>query len=110
MQNWYENKLKNLPIVFHSQVGNVKHSFWMISILLKDSDERNKIRIHLKENGIETRPTFHPVHLMPMYFEDGLSLPVAEDLGSRGINLPSYPDLNESDVEFICNQIKGFYK
>ena len=82
----------------------------MISILLKDSDERNNIRYHLKENGIETRPTFHPVHLMPMYFVDGLSLPIAEDLGSRGINLPSYPDLTESDVDYICNQLKDFYK
>ena len=107
---WYEEKLKNLPVVFHSQVGNVKHSFWMISILLKDSDEREKIRFHLKENGIETRPTFHPVHLMPMYFEEGLSLPVAENLGSRGINLPSYPDLKETDIEFICKKIKEFFR
>ncbi len=110
ISKWYEEKLKNLPVVFHSQVGDVKHSFWMISILLKDSDEREKIRFHLKKNGIETRPTFHPVHLMPMYFEKDLSLPVAEELGSRGINLPSYPELLESDVDFICNKIKEFYK
>ncbi len=107
---WYEEKLRSLPVTFHSQVGDVKHSFWMISILLKDSDEREKIRFHLKQNGIETRPTFHPVHLMPMYFEKGLSFPVTENLGSRGINLPSYPELDENDVDFICNQIKEFYK
>lgn len=106
----YEEKLRSLPVTFHSQVGDVKHSFWMISILLKDSDEREKIRFHLKQNGIETRPTFHPVHLMPMYFEKGLSLPIAENLGSRGINLPSYSELDENDVDFICNQIKEFYK
>lgn len=107
---WYEEKLKNLPVLFHSQVGNVKHSFWMVSILLKDSEERNAVRLLLKDNGIETRPTFYPVHLMPMYFEKGLSLPVAEELGSRGINLPSYPELSEIDVDFICNKIKEFYK
>ena len=82
----------------------------MVSILLKDSEERTKIRLHLKENDIETRPTFHPVHLMPMYFEKELLLPVAENLGSRGINLPSYPGLNKEDVDYICNQIKTFYK
>lgn len=107
---WYEEKLKNLPVLFHSQVGNVKHSFWMVSILLKDSEERNAVRLLLKDNEIETRPTFYPVHLMPMYFEKGLSLPVAEELGSRGINLPSYPELSEIDVDFICNKIKEFYK
>lgn len=108
--SWYENKLNNLPIVFHSQVGDVKHTFWMVSILLKDSSEREKIRHHLKETGIETRPTFHPVHLMPMYYQKGFSLPVAEELGFRGINIPSYPDLNQVDVDYICKQIKEFYK
>lgn len=107
---WYEENFKDLPVTFHSQVGDVKHSFWMVSILLKDSVEREKIREHLKQNGIETRPTFHPVHLMPMYYHEGFTLPVAEELGSRGINLPSYPDLNNTDVEFICNKIKEFYQ
>jgi len=106
---WYEEKLKNLPVVFHSQIGNVRHSFWMVSILLKNPSERNKVREYLKLNGIETRPTFHPVHLMPMYYEEGFSLPVAEELGNRGINLPSYPDLDETDVDFICNKIKEFF-
>jgi perosamine synthetase len=45
-----------------------------------------------------------------MYFVREFSLPVAEELGSRGINLPSYPDLNETDVDFICNMIKRFFK
>ncbi|HQF43453.1 MAG TPA: DegT/DnrJ/EryC1/StrS family aminotransferase [Ignavibacteriaceae bacterium] len=107
---WYESKLKGLPVVFHSEVGEVRHSFWMISILLKDSLEREKVREHLRLNGIETRPTFHPVHLMPMYFVEGLSLAIAEDLGSRGINLPSYPDLNENDVDYVFNMIKESLK
>lgn len=106
---WYEEKFKNTPVVFHSEVGDVKHSFWMVSILFKDSIEREKVREHLKQNGIETRPTFHPVHLMPMYYQEGFSLPVAEELGSRGINLPSYPGLNKTDVNFICNKINEFY-
>ena len=106
---WYEEKLKDLPVVFHSAADDVKHSFWMVSILLKDSAERERVREHLKQNGIETRPTFHPVHMMPMYHQERFSLPVAEELGSRGINLPSYPDLNEADVEIICNKIKEFF-
>lgn len=106
----YKSKLKNLPVVFHNSVGDVRHSYWMVSILLNDSEERTNLRDHLRNNGIETRPTFHPVHLMPMYYVKDLSLPVAESLGSRGINLPSYPDLTENDIEFICNKIEEFYK
>ncbi len=106
----YIEKLKGLPIEYHKKTGKVKHSYWMFTILASSENERTKLRSYLKENGIETRPTFHPVHLMPMYFVDDFSFPVAEDLGSRGINLPSYPDLNEDDVDFICEKIIECYR
>lgn len=104
----YIDGLKGLPIEFHKEIGNVKHSYWMFTILVKSENQRSELRNYLKENGIETRPTFHPVHTMPMYntiekFE------IADDLGSRGINLPSYPDLSDSDINFITDRIKEFY-
>jgi perosamine synthetase len=34
---------------------------------------------------------------------------VAENLGERGINLPSYPDLSEEDIKYITDKIKSFY-
>ena len=46
---------------------------------------------------------------MPMYYKKGVSFPVAESLALKGINLPSYPELNESDVKFISEQIKIFF-
>lgn len=104
----YIEKLKGLPIEYHKKIGNVKHSYWMFTILAASETERTQLRNHLKENGIETRPTFHPVHTMPMY-NKGEKFIIAEDLGSRGINLPSYPDLLESDIKFITDKIKEFY-
>jgi perosamine synthetase len=35
--------------------------------------------------------------------------PVAESLGSRGINLPSYPGLTRDDVEYISGTVREFY-
>lgn len=106
-QNYIEN-LKGIPIEYHKEIGSVKHSYWMFTILAASENERTKLRNHLKENGIETRPTFHPVHTMPMYRTEE-KFEVAEDLGNRGINLPSYPDLSESDIKFITDKIKEFY-
>ena len=63
----------------------------------------------LKEQGVETRPLFHPIHWMLMYEQNELSLKVAEDLGMRGIKLPSWPGLTEDQVEYICGIIKAFY-
>lgn len=103
----YRDFLKNTSIEFHD-AGNkdVYHSYWMCSILLKDSKEREALRAHLDENGIETRPLFYPVHTMPMYSDKYQRHPVAENIGWRGVNLPSYPGLKTEDIEFICNKIK----
>jgi len=104
----YKNDLKNVSVSIHQEGGNVKHSYWMFTVLASSEREKNELRSHLAENGIETRPAFHPVHTMPMYI-DRNSYPVAEDLGKRGINLPSYPDLTNDDIEFITTKISAFY-
>jgi perosamine synthetase len=63
------------------------------------------LRNGLFEKGIETRPFFCPVHLMPMYYQKNEQFPVAEDLATRGINLPSYPMLTKEEVRFIASEI-----
>lgn len=104
----YIKNLDGLPIQYHEEVGDLKHSYWMFTILAASEIERTNLRKYLMDNGIETRPSFHPVHTMPMYNE-GEEFEVAENLGSRGINLPSYPDLSDSDIKFITDRIKEFY-
>ena len=107
--NWYEEELKGTPLEFHKPVGNVKHSHWMVSFLTKSEEERKELREYLKQNGVETRPTFPCIHQMPAYNQRYLRLPIAEEISSRGINLPSYPALEKEDVQNICQVIKEFY-
>jgi perosamine synthetase len=104
----YKKALKNISVEIHREAGNVKHSYWMFTVLASSEKEKNELRTHLAENGIETRPAFHPVHTMPMYI-DKKTYPVAEDLGKRGINLPSYPDLSNEDIRFITSKIAAYY-
>lgn len=107
--HWYLNNLRGLPLTFHHPVGDVKHTFWMFTILTHDSETRQLLRDMLCENGIETRPIFHPVHSMPMYNHHTQVFKVADDLSSRGINLPSYPDLTYEQVKEITSVIHAFY-
>jgi len=107
---WYLEQLNDLPLEFHRETGDVMHTYWMFTILTHNPGLRNKLREYLKENGVETRPVFHPVHTMPMYNDDFQQLKVAESIGWRGINLPSYPDLSHDDVSDICQIIHSFYK
>ena len=93
----------------HKEVGEVRHSYWMVSLLVENSSQRDPLREHLELNGIETRPLFYPVHTMPMYSGKYQQHAIAEDLGWRGMNVPSYPGLNKEDVAEIAKHIKGFF-
>lgn len=106
----YMDYLSESPLTFQNEIGDVKNSYWMVSVLVKQPTERDLLRDILERNGIETRPVFYPVHTMPMYLKKYHQFPVAEDLGWRGINLPSYPDLNTEQIRYICDQIKKFFK
>lgn len=106
----YEEALRGLPLQTHRAVGAVRHSHWMCSILLDQAAKRDALRAHLRARGIETRPAFFPLHVMPMYQRPGEAFPVADSLSARGINLPSYPGLSDEDVAFICRQIRSYYE
>ena len=62
-------------------------------------------------NFKETRLVkLNPEARMPMYAEKYRSHPVAEDLGWRGVTLPSSPDLTDEELGYICNQIHDYFK
>ena len=106
--NWYKEALESVKIEFHKEDKNVFHSYWMCSVLVEDPSNRDALRDFLAEKGIETRPLFYPVHTMPMYSEKYQKHKIAENIGWRGINLPSYPELTKENVIFITNSIKEF--
>lgn len=106
----YNKNLASLPLTLHKEIGNVIHSYWMYTVLVEKSEQRDILRQTLANQGIETRPAFYPCHTMPMYSTKYQKHPIAENLGWRGINLPSYPDLTMEDIDFISSVIIDFYK
>lgn len=107
----YENLLKGLPLQVHREDPNYTHSYWMISILLNDAKHRDPLYHYLSACGIETRLFFHPIHCLPMYekIPSGPSCKIAMDISARGLNLPSFPELTELEVAFICEHIAKYY-
>ncbi len=70
------------------------------------SDQRNALMERLHEDGIETRPVFYPLHIMPPYAADPLaSFPVSEQLGAEGISLPTHTLLSDDDVRAVCSAL-----
>ncbi len=76
----------------------------MIVLFFDSNKTVLRIREALKENHIETRPLFPPVHTMEMY-NSKEQFNVAEEIYLKGINVPSYPELESDQIRNICNII-----
>ena len=111
LANAYAAGLTDLPLQFLQEIGPVKNSYWMCSIVLDDAAKRDVLRDHLAKHGIETRPFFYPSHHLPMYQHLGRDedFPVAVSLSERGINLPSWPGMGGEEIKFVVQTIKAFF-
>jgi perosamine synthetase len=106
----YKEAFRGTSLTFHDEGSDVFHSYWMCSILVENPADRDKIRDFMMEKGIETRPLFYPVHTMPMFAEKFQRHSVAENLGWRGINLPSFPSITDEEQNEVINAIMEFLR
>ena len=104
----YARQLDQLGLDYLHESPGTTHSYWMFAMLVSDARQRDALRDALASAGIETRPVFYPVHTMPMYSHRFQRHPVAEDIGWRGINLPSSPDITGDGQDFIVQNIQNF--
>lgn len=120
--DWHLSKRREIARLYHQYLALLSdyielpleedwasHSFWMYTILLKNTVKltRDEFMEALDRQGIETRPIFYPMHILPIYQEDANSYPVANDVASRGLNLPTHGLLKEEDIVYIAKQIEN---
>jgi len=108
LATWYDAALKPLQdqVVLPRQDDWAKQVYWMYNIFLRGGDEhrRDAVMRQLDDAGIETRPVFYPMHVLPPYKED-TSYPVADEWAQRGINLPTHRELSQADVARIAKSL-----
>ena len=103
----YNGLLKDFAgVTLPPEMPWAKNVYWLYSILV-DAYIRDKMIEHLEKQRIESRPFFFPSHLMPPHKTD-VSLPVAEELSARGLNLPSGTMLTESQIETVVDALRSF--
>ncbi len=93
----------NSNIVTAPEMPWAMNVYWYYSILVPKEKRDDTMRV-LAENGIESRPFFYPIHMLPIYKRKG-RLKVTERLGFSGINLPSGPKLTAAEIEEISKLI-----
>jgi len=116
LASWYSHAFRDLAgrglVTLPQEMPWAKSVHWMYSILLEDGFglNRDKLISELREKGIESRPLFYPLHVMPPYQHFKRSFPVAEELSRRGLSLPSGPRLGEEEVAKIAKSISSLYE
>lgn len=108
--NWYEEFLGNTPgLRLQPEKPWAKNVYWMNSVVLETEifPPRDEAMQQLQQSGIETRPFFYPMHILPPYADgaDDTEFPVADAVSANGLNLPSSATLSREDVEYVALKI-----
>ena len=83
---------------------NKESSYYMYHI---QTDKRDELARHLKDNGVYTSFRYYPLHKVK-YYDDGLSLKNTEKIMDRTLCLPLHQSLTDDEVNYICEQIYNF--
>lgn len=91
--------------VFKESTSNFTSNHWLSCIVVDESItgfSREKIRLHLVEHNIESRPLWKPMHLQPVFagsrfYGNGF----CENLFKKGLCLPSGSNLTYDDKKRI---------
>lgn len=78
---------------------------WLFTFELPKGASRSLFMSKLAEAGIETRPTFVPMHVVYGGVYDVTQFPVSSYVSCQGVSLPTYPDLPLSAVDEICDEV-----
>jgi perosamine synthetase len=107
---WYREELDSVSgLQLPVEKPWAKNVYWLFSVVLEGAGEaqRDKVMQGLADGGIETRPFFHPMHVLPMYARSEANCPVASRLAARGINLPTHAGLRKGDLARIAEALRG---
>lgn len=114
--SWYRQALHDVPGIDWQTARKGRTSVdWLFTIVLEDRIRicRDAVMARLAEFGVETRPVFYPMHILPPYRElareDG-SFPVAERIARTGISLPTWAGLTHDDVSYVCEALRESIK
>ena len=111
----YDELLKSVEEIKTPLVLDYNKSTYMLySILVKNEQIREKIRIGLENEGIETRINFPSMHLQPVYEEKYGNMegkfPISEDVSKRILGLPIYINMTETEQKLVSDTIKNILK
>lgn len=100
----YRSRLED-RFTFQADEKAASPARWLTTVLVPPElgPSRDQIMAQMLSLGVETRPAFTPLHLLPPYRQGRRrSLPVSEEVSTRGISLPTWVGLQPQDLDRVC--------
>ena len=109
--DFYKKELSNInEISFIEEPNGFYSNRWLTTILTDSFETREKIRLALEKENIESRPLWKPMHLQPVFQEFPVYLNgTSDDLFQRGLCLPSGSNLTDEELQKIVYQIRSIF-
>jgi len=106
----YRQRLAGLPVRMNTEPAGTVNGYWMPTIVVDEGVPFNRDLLlqSFYENEIDGRVFFWPLSILPMFSNAGMQR-VSHWLHGRAMNLPSYHDLTEADVQRVVNCIEAFF-
>jgi perosamine synthetase len=114
--SWYQEGLAGIEgITLNVQPAGNRNTYWMVTVVLDPGLGINKTKLmeRLSQDGIDTRPFFHPLSSIPAY-EDSEQARIARTrnqiayrISPFAINLPSALSLGREQIQFVCDSFKN---
>ncbi len=92
------------------ETGRIRRGWFVYVVQLPREFDRDSVVRALAEREIPSKPYFPAIHLMSYYRErfghrEG-EFPVCEDVASRSIALPFFPEMTEGQVERVAESLR----
>ncbi|MBS7231913.1 aminotransferase class I/II-fold pyridoxal phosphate-dependent enzyme [Flavobacterium psychroterrae] len=114
--SFYKEVFKEIKSVKLFEVLNEDYysNYWLNTILIEPNREKEidceSLRIAFKNQNIETRPLWKPMHLQPVFEKHPYyGNQIAQDIFEKGLCLPSGSNLTIEDKNRIKEVIKTFF-
>ncbi|MEZ4854427.1 DegT/DnrJ/EryC1/StrS family aminotransferase [Flavobacterium sp.] len=110
MNQFYAELFKNTTITLFSEPNtNYFSNHWLSAIILDSYENREKLRLALEKENIESRPLWKPMHLQPVFEQyPYYGNRVAETLFQKGLCLPSGSNLSQEEKSRIKDALLNF--
>lgn len=106
----YVERLSDLPVSMNPEPAGTVNGYWMPTLVFDRDVEfsRDELLSRFKAKTIDGRVFFHPLSKLDFFESRENENPRAWVINERAVNLPTYHDMTDDDLDYVCDVVKQY--